>query len=555
MSNLSLKKAITIRFTIIMVMIMLVITVIVLAISNIRATTLEVSELNSENISISEAISAHYSWGEALLKQATLGTNFTGSLDYTSCGFGQFFYSNTVQNNPKYSYFISSVESVHMDIHTLGQQVVNETNLDEKQRIYSESISPKIDQLVASLNSQMATSSEDIEEAEAGLNSTITITLVICVLSVGLVIGTCLELQAYLQKEVIKPISVIEKESVKLSLGDLNLNFNTEATSVDILGLSDTLNSSTIELKRMINEISKDMNELADKNFTVYPSMTFTGEFKNIENSIAKVIDQIKATMKDIKGTAVAVHVESNQFADASKQLAQGAVDQASGVEELVATVETITEKVTENAKNAENANALGSNVTTIMTESSNYMDELLEAINDIQATSTDIEAIIKSIDGIAFQTNILALNAAVEASRAGQAGKGFAVVADEVRNLAQKSTEAATSTNALIQATLDAVSRGAKLANGTSESFVKASESSQQVLEIISHIADASNEQSEGIKQISLGIHQISSVIQSNTATCEESAAMSVELSTHAERLNALVAEFSIDEKVETMI
>ena len=168
-------------------------------------------------------------------------------------------------------------------------------------------------------------------------------------------------------------------------------------------------------------------------------------------------------------------------------------------------------------------------------------------AMDEISATSKDIGKVIKTIDDIAFQTNILALNAAVEAARAGAAGKGFAVVADEVRNLSQKSAEAAKNTTALIESSIEAVEKGTQLVSKTSSGFVEVAAKTSEVVGLVDAISSQAQEQAAAISQVSIGIEQVSSVVQMNSATSEESAAASEELSSQAEVLKSLVGQFTL--------
>ncbi|MEG1875884.1 MAG: methyl-accepting chemotaxis protein, partial [Angelakisella sp.] len=216
-------------------------------------------------------------------------------------------------------------------------------------------------------------------------------------------------------------------------------------------------------------------------------------------------------------------------------------------IEELSASITEISDHVRKNAENAQNANTISGNAGQLLIGGNEEMSRMLTAMGDIEESSKKISNIIKTINDIAFQTNILALNAAVEAARAGEAGKGFAVVADEVRNLAGKSAEAAKSTTDLISSSSKAVENGTELANKTAAILVDVMGGAKQSTDLVSLIAGASGEQAQAIGQVTLGVEQISAVVQTNSATAEESAAASEELSAQAQMLRDLVAKFRL--------
>jgi len=227
--------------------------------------------------------------------------------------------------------------------------------------------------------------------------------------------------------------------------------------------------------------------------------------------------------------------------------LAQDAANQASTTEELTATINELSERVTKNADHAMNASQQVKIVGGTADQSNEQMREMITAIAEINEKSAEIGKIIKVIEDIAFQTNILALNAAVEAARAGEAGKGFAVVADEVRNLASKSAEAAKDTTHLIEETIKAVENGTGIANKTGEMLGQVIEGVSQTVELINEISSASVGQASALKQTLEGVEQISSVVQTNAATAEESSAASDELSKQANALQNVAARFKI--------
>ena len=232
-------------------------------------------------------------------------------------------------------------------------------------------------------------------------------------------------------------------------------------------------------------------------------------------------------------------------MSNGAQALSQGSTEQASSVERLVVTLNDLSEQVTQTAGKSRDVNNLILETVREVNDSNTKMEAMMGAMTKINNCSSEIEKIIKTIEDIAFQTNILALNAAVEAARAGEAGKGFAVVADEVRSLASKSAEAAKDTNILISNSLTAVTEGNKIAEDTQKSLMTVVTSAQQIESNMVQITEASDMQAEELRQVTLGIDQISSVIQTNSATAQESAAASEELFNQSKLLKRLVNQF----------
>ena len=222
--------------------------------------------------------------------------------------------------------------------------------------------------------------------------------------------------------------------------------------------------------------------------------------------------------------------------------MSQGATQQASAVEQLDATINEISKHIQENAQNAEFASQEATYLGEGIINNNQQMQEMITAMDGSAGARMKMSRIIKTIQDIAFQTNILALNAAVEAARAGAAGKGFAVVADEVRNLASKSSEAANNTTALIENSVKAVKNGTKIADDTAQSLAEIVSKAQEVTDAINKISAASQEQANSVVQVTEGINQISSVVQTNSATAEETAASSEELSGQAQMLKQMI-------------
>lgn len=349
-------------------------------------------------------------------------------------------------------------------------------------------------------------------------------------------------------RSITHPLALVEDAMEKMAEGSLDISIDYE--SKDELGiLASKMEFISTSIASIINDIGFVLGEIGGGNFNVRSNVAdkYIRDYEPILLAMRSIVSRLSDTLGQINQASEQVSSGSDQVSSGAQALSQGATEQASSVQELAATITEISNQVKSNAKNAQNARNVVEHTSEEITESNQKMQELIAAMTEISHSSQEIGKVIKTIEDIAFQTNILALNAAVEAARAGAAGKGFAVVADEVRNLASKSAEAAKGTTQLIESAVQSVENGTHLADDTAKALMSVVSGSKEAFELVNRISTASNEQADSITQVTMGIDQISAVVQTNSATSEESAAASEELSGQAAMLKSLVGRFTL--------
>ena len=395
------------------------------------------------------------------------------------------------------------------------------------------------DNLAAQLQSGQAKIIE-----QQNLTSTIGIVVIIAVMVVATFV--VLLIATKIIRSITEPSNQVRAALVGFSQG--NLGVPVEFSGKNELGeMCDALRTSQHVLHSVIQDISETTGQMAKGNFDVELTATFPGDLAPIQQSVNQFVIRMSDTITNISQSASQVSAGSEQVSNSSQSLAQGATEQASAVEELAATINDISTSSKQTAASAEEAQSSVAQAAAQVNASNEYVKQLNVAMQNISGSSEEISKIIATIENIAFQTNILALNAAVEAARAGSAGKGFAVVADEVRNLASKSDEAAKATKDLIENSITAVREGADVVNKVTESLEQTTVLASGVSQLMDQVTEAVESQTTAISQITEGIDQISAVVQTNSATSEECAAASEELSSQANIMHQLMAEFKV--------
>lgn len=348
---------------------------------------------------------------------------------------------------------------------------------------------------------------------------------------------------------IMLPLGEIEKVAAELTQG--NLYSQLDYHSDDEIGqLAHNLRKSIRILSSYVDDIGHSMKEFSKGNFAVQPEVEWKGDFVDILNSFVAFENSMSDTVIGIQRAANEVSGGAGQVAESSNDLAQGATDQAAVVEELTASITNVAEQIDKNAESTKNISTSVDNLGKEIVTSNARMQDMVESMNEINEASQQIDQIIATINEIASRTNLLALNASIEAARAGEAGKGFAVVADQVTVLAENSAKAAKESAVLISNSVSAVERGMVIANETAGKLEKVADNSKQITVDVNDIAETLKAQTDVIHQINEGVNQINDVVQTNSATSQECAAASQQMSSEAENLKNLIRELRVIKK-----
>ena len=447
---------------------------------------------------------------------------------------------------------IDSYEDLINNWSSIGYKIIS-YELDGKTELAKKEIltlcAPALDGVIEASKALTADTEAAIDKAISESNIIFWTAMIVIFIFVIVSLWISITIANVIINSVMEPLTEIEKLTEDLCNGSLQANITYD--SDDEMGeLAKHIQEAIVTISSYVEDIDTHMEQFSKGDFRVNPHSTWKGDFKTILEAFQVFEKNMAETVTGIREVAAQVGSGAEQVASSANDLAQGATNQASVTEELLASIETVSTQVSANAKSAKEISGKVDDIGVAIEKSNDKMKEMVTSMKAINETSREIGKIISTINDIASQTNLLALNASIEAARAGEAGRGFAVVADQVSLLAAQSAEAAKNSANLIQTSVEAVVQGMKMAQSAAEQLEEVAEKSTIIVHEVNDIAVALGEQAYAFDEINAGVGQINDVVQNNSATSEESAAASEEMASQAMVLTELMNKFKVREK-----
>lgn len=502
-----------------------------------------------------EVITAHYQWLEHLSESISTGIPFTGSLDPTNCALGKWLSESEseINSDPIMKKNLDEIVAPHREIHLTASELIDmsKTAKEEALRMYSSKYKPNVELIGQGLSEVSHRYQEIASELDAKNRQLVSLCNVILFLTGIGAICVSIIVGQKIAKRIAVPIEAVENWSEELASGVDNFHF--DASVLTNKGNSREINKMISSFEKMASGIRENVSviqRVADGDLTAYVDIKSKGD--SLGKNLYHLVQNNDIMFANLLKVADSVASNAESIAEASQSLANSSTAQSAAVEVLSETIGQADELAAKNAQKANNASLVISDMQKEVHIGKERMDTLLESVDEIKVASEKISGVMKSINDIAFQTNILALNAAVEAARAGEAGKGFAVVADEVRNLSIKSAEAAEQSRILIENTIAKTTEGSKISHEASDTFADIVERTGDIYNIMSEINSASITQQNYIAEVHEEIAKITAVVVSNAAASEQTAAATKEMHGNAAIIKDFMKKFNLRKRQE---
>ena len=520
------------------------------------AMTISILTVNRMNTSIHDDIrymeqlygaeTAHYKWANALMLSVSDGREFTGSLDETKCGFGQFLYGEGNRKDAHRAALIDAAEPIHKKLHASAEGILAAAEADRESGIaaYEENAEPAIGQLLDA-------ETERVEGELAGRQTMLVVLLTIggaiCVIEIILTVFCVYRLFRFLRREVSGKILALSKETAKLADGQLNLSIGQDGQVEEIVTLQEALSFAAEELARYVHAIDEGMEQFASGNLAAESSVEFLGDFAEIKTSIEAFSEKMSGVISNVGEASVSVAESSEQISMAVQELAESAQNQSMSAQTLAEQSEHVDDMIGKIVEEMKGVKSLILSAGDTVRDEKQLMAGVTDSMAQIKERSEQIREIIDTIDSIVKQTKLLALNASIEAARAGESGKGFAVVAGEVSKLADQSAEASRDIADLIMNTMDVVGEGDRKVLDAADGLDSIVGITKEITDRVESVFESTEAESAAMGEIRQSIGVISQEILTNSAASQENAASSQELAGQAQLLRSLTGQFTV--------
>lgn len=507
-----------------------------------------VSENRDHQNETQSAVSAHYSWLEELNTCLQTDAKFTGSLDYNTCSFGKWLKTTEDSNlDGQIKTYLNETINPHQDIHNIAGELLelSNTNKEEAYLRYLSEIKPKADIVISNLAEISSIYKNLSDEATANFQKLVYISIAVSIIMSIIGIIFTLIYSNSLARRISNPLTAVADWSHKLSLGANDLDLTVTEFGENDESEVGIMMKSFRKMTESIHDNVEVVKRVADGDMTAYVNIRSAED--SLGKNLYRMVQSNDLLFADIINIASRVNNSSQEIAKASSSLADSANQQAHSVKELSSTVENASQLIQAGTEKTHEATIVSDKIKNDIQVNQQKIEHLVQSVEEIRDASVKISSVIKSIEDIAFQTNILALNASVEAARAGEAGKGFAVVANEVRQLALKSAAAATETKNLIENTIEKTKVGVVISTETADMFQDVINDVNQIVDVIGGITASADEQLKGIEGIRGDIREISQVVEENADISINSAKASDEMRQEADLLRQAMNKFNL--------